>query len=120
METWVPTEARRADRGAAVIEYAMLLALISVVCVVSLSILGTSVKDVIPRLDSPAGATPTSEVSTPSSEGSGTTVTTTAITMPAAPPTTSGSDGDGDGHGNGNNGNHNGAGNGNGNHNGHD
>ncbi len=41
-KTWLMTKIAKDEKGAALVEYALLLALIAVVCIVAIGLLGTS------------------------------------------------------------------------------
>ena len=49
---WVRSRFGKSDRGAALVEYALLLALIAVVCIVALQFLGGSAADKFSKLGS--------------------------------------------------------------------
>lgn len=45
LSAWVRARAGNCERGASLVEYALLLALIAVVCIAAVSLIGTSLSD---------------------------------------------------------------------------
>ena len=45
LKAWIQAHVVKTDRGASLVEYALLVALIAVVCIVAISILGGEAKD---------------------------------------------------------------------------
>ena len=45
LKAWIQSHIAKTDRGASLVEYALLVALIAVVCIVAVNFIGSSAKD---------------------------------------------------------------------------